>query len=741
MSASSFTSDAHTQQTQDRTEEIHQLGGICAGQLAETIRKDWEKNVSHPATDNHIVESDFVCIKPDAVENWQKKWEGKYGKNNLAVIVKDIAPVDMEPLQPQHRLIIKPTDWPWNGKCQFYHAMVSIHLPEVAGKGHSGELRTEYRQNLVLPATWLTSKEKGTWQSSERFVVRNEANLGDYFSVAHTCPSSMVDPTEVFNRFNTVISTFPVTDETMPVSDSEDTMETAPEAVGSPPYHIHGAAACLTKEARPTVGSSTLTSKLLVFSNAWLVKVEEAENQTGRRNSSIYTCQPEQISTTPTNFGFTLPLPAKDTLIRFPCIHNMSPSHDQPPVSDGTSCEIKTIDGSTNEEPNADDRDRERVHRGLEKLADHLRIRWEMTVSAPKISQGNYVTQEKRKEWKKDCNGYLGNGAVLKHLGGAFKVCLGEVDEEDLRPLYLSDGRRAYPMFLTAFIQKRARSEGGTEPFAMVTVNIVLPSTWLLPEARDEWNILEGLSSLGKESVCEESNGSVCLLHPSSVDLQALVYGLNDQVTSIVDTLKQQEISYRCADFVYQYSLLSISPSFHEYNVLPAQADYAALRRAIISLHHLCTNTTNIMSALSSSKTTQTQEDSGNFLIEQHYIDRDCARQFATEIREDWESHVSCPDGGKHDEAGNILPEARYEWLEKRRGDHAAKLLLVTIFSDAVTKYSPAAGKMLNRKFSFRLGKDFGANWVSSPTYLAVVAVYLQPENNTGHLVYLQAIP
>jgi hypothetical protein len=144
----------------------------------------------------------------------------------------------------------------------------------------------------------------------------------------------------------------------------------------------------------------------------------------------------------------------------------------------------------------------------------------------------------------KDCNQYLRNGAVLNYLGGAFIVCLGEVDEEDLRPLYLSDSRRAYPMFLTAFIQKPARSEGGTEPFAMVTVNIVLPSTWLLPEARDEWNILEGLSSLGKESVFEESNGSVHLLHPSSVDLQALVYGLNDQVTSIVDTLKQQEITY-----------------------------------------------------------------------------------------------------------------------------------------------------------------------------------------------------
>jgi hypothetical protein len=72
------------------------------------------------------------------------------------------------------------------------------------------------------------------------------------------------------------------------------------------------------------------------------------------------------------------------------------------------------------------------------------------------------VTQEKRKEWIEDCNQYLRNGAIEKYLGGAYKFCLGEVDEEDLRPLYLSDDRRAYLMFLTAFIQKPARSEGGT---------------------------------------------------------------------------------------------------------------------------------------------------------------------------------------------------------------------------------------------------------------------------------------
>lgn len=142
------------------------------------------------------------------------------------------------------------------------------------------------------------------------------------------------------------------------------------------------------------------------------------------------------------------------------------------------------------------------------------------------------------------------------------------------------------------------------------------------------------------------------------------------------------------------------------------------------------------MSAPSPSNITGTQEGSENVVLEQHYIGIDCARQFATEIREDWESHVSCPGSGKHDEAGNILPEARYEWLEKWRGNHAAKIL-VTIFSDVVTKYSPAAGKMLNRKFSLKLEKDFGANWVSSPTYLAVIAVYLQPENSPEeHIVH-----
>jgi hypothetical protein len=142
------------------------------------------------------------------------------------------------------------------------------------------------------------------------------------------------------------------------------------------------------------------------------------------------------------------------------------------------------------------------------------------------------------------------------------------------------------------------------------------------------------------------------------------------------------------------------------------------------------------MSAPISRKTTEKQEDSETIFIEQHYIGIDCAMQFATEIREDWESRVSCPGGGKHDETGNILPEARYEWLENWRGDHGAKVL-GTVFSDVVTKYSPAARKMPNRKFALKLEKDFGAKWVSSLTYLTIIAVYLQLENDPEqHIVH-----
>jgi hypothetical protein len=148
-----------------------------------------------------------------------------------------------------------------------------------------------------------------------------------------------------------------------------------------------------------------------------------------------------------------------------------------------------------------------------------------------------------------------------------------------------------------------------------------------------------------------------------------------------------------------------------------------------IFLHPFFTITTNTMSAPSSSNATGTQEGSDNVLLEQHGIGIDCVGRFATLIREDWEANVSCPSSGKHDENGNIVRGPRDEWLEKWRGDHGAQIL-GAIFLDVVTKYSPAAGKTLNRKFSLKLEKEFGANWVSSPTYLAVVAVYLQPETS-----------
>jgi hypothetical protein len=155
-----------------------------------------------------------------------------------------------------------------------------------------------------------------------------------------------------------------------------------------------------------------------------------------------------------------------------------------------------------------------------------------------------------------------------------------------------------------------------------------------------------------------------------------------------------------------------------------------------ISLHHLSTITTNTMSAPSSSNTTGTQEGSDNVVLEQHGIGIDCVGRFATFIREDWEANISCPSSGKHDVNGNIVRGPREEWLEKWRGDHGAQIL-EAIFLDVVTKYSLAAGKMLNRKFSLESEKDFGANWVSSPTYLAVIAVYLQPENSPEqHIVH-----
>lgn len=49
----------------------------------------------------------------------------------------------------------------------------------------------------------------------------------------------------------------------------------------------------------------------------------------------------------------------------------------------------------------------------------------------------------------------------------------------------------------------------------------------------------------------------------------------------------------------------------------------------------------------------------------------------------------------------------------------------------------PSSWKDTHRKFSLKLEKEFGANWVSSPTYLAVIAVYLQPETSPEqHIVH-----
>jgi hypothetical protein len=76
----------------------------------------------------------------------------------------------------------------------------------------------------------------------------------------------------------------------------------------------------------------------------------------------------------------------------------------------------------------------------------------------------------------------------------------------------------------------------------MVTVNIVLPSTRLLP--RDEWIISPNLQSfLDEESGSDKSDLSACsILLPKSVDYVSLVEGLSGQVMSIIDTLEQQNM-------------------------------------------------------------------------------------------------------------------------------------------------------------------------------------------------------
>lgn len=253
---------------------------------------------------------------------------------------------------------------------------------------------------------------------------------------------------------------------------------------------------------------------------------------------------------TPSNFGFTLSLPAKDTLIHFTCIHNMSPVNNQPPPSDvasGTSDTNTVGSDTTKEAPNVDDQDRERVRAGLVKLADNLRISWEMRVQLPWKSEGNSVTREKRKAWVGKCDEYLRKGAIEKYLGAALtndlqpEIYLRELDEEDSHPLFLNDGRQAYQMVLTAKVWKR--SQRFKEWLETVTVDIVLPSTLLPSGEEEQWTFSVNLYSLVQETDLANSNLSLRLLHPSSVDPRALIDALSGQVKSVVDTLEQQDIS------------------------------------------------------------------------------------------------------------------------------------------------------------------------------------------------------
>jgi hypothetical protein len=259
---------------------------------------------------------------------------------------------------------------------------------------------------------------------------------------------------------------------------------------------------------------------------------------------------------TPTNFGFLPPVPTKDTLIHITCIHNMSPANDPPPASE--ALDVDTIGGdSTKEAANVDDQDRERVRAGIVKLANFVRCIWEQNVSSPdggKHDENRGIPIATRKAWLKGFHDNLKKGGFDACFGGAFtndvqpEIYLSEVDEEDSHPLFLDDGRQAYQMILTAVVRKSSRSGRAAETLERFTVDIVLPSTRLLSGDRDEWNILEDLSSLDKESVFEKSDWSVRLLHPSSVDLQALINALSHNVQSTRHTLEQQDRSYEEMD-------------------------------------------------------------------------------------------------------------------------------------------------------------------------------------------------
>jgi hypothetical protein len=256
---------------------------------------------------------------------------------------------------------------------------------------------------------------------------------------------------------------------------------------------------------------------------------------------------------TPSNFGFTLSLPAKDTLIHFTYISSMSPAND--PLSDAASetRDVDTIDESTKEEPHADDRDRDRVHGGLEKVANVVRNNWEQNVSSPdggKHDENRGIPIATRKAWLKGFHENLKKGRFEACFGGAFtnglqpEIYLIEPDEKDSHPLFLGDGRQAYQMILTAVVRKSSRSGRDAETLERFTVNIVLPSTWLLSGDGDEWTISDDLCSSDGESAVEGSNWSVRLYLPASEDPTALVLALSENVQSTRHTLEQQDMPY-----------------------------------------------------------------------------------------------------------------------------------------------------------------------------------------------------
>lgn len=231
----------------------------------------------------------------------------------------------------------------------------------------------------------------------------------------------------------------------------------------------------------------------------------------------------------------------------------MISDNDPPPASDAAieARDIDTIGGdSTKEARDIDYKGRQGLHEGMERLARCIRTHWEELVSPPnsgKHHEDGGISVATRKSWVEGCNRYIRERGFENYFGGAItndiqlEIYLREVDEEDSLPLLLNDGRRAYAMVLSGSVSKKSRGERGSELLEIVTVSIVLPSTRLPSGDKDKWAISENLGSSDGASAFADSNWSVHLHFPASVDHTALFVQLSEKVSH---TLGQQDIPY-----------------------------------------------------------------------------------------------------------------------------------------------------------------------------------------------------